>query len=149
MKLSRLLVLSLAVLAGPAFAQSNLQVTTSSSALTGSAPTVDTDGISINGALGFAVIVSADAAQTITGGSLLCYYYGPVSSGAGSGAGVTFDWMRCPTGFDFTPATGARRAASGDYETLVGWGRIAFVPSSVTVSGGTTVSVTVAVRRVR
>jgi hypothetical protein len=114
--------------------------------LTGSPPTLSTDGASIDAADGFNVTVSANSGQTITGGSLLCYFYGAVSS-SGSGSPPTRRWMRCPAVLDFTPGTSVRDAPSGDYQTPVGWGRIAYIPSAVTVSGGSTVTVTIAVRK--
>lgn len=145
MKRTALIIATLA-LALPALGQTRLFSVTSTHNLTGSAPTLATDGAAIDGALGFSVVVSANAAQTITGGSLLCYYYGAVSSG-GSGTTPTRRWMRCPSALDFTPGTSVRDAPSGDYETPVAWGRIAYIPSSVTVSGGTTVAVTITVRK--
>lgn len=118
--------------------------TTTTQNLTGSAPTLATEGVDLSDALGYAVVVSAASGQTISGGSLLCYYYGAVGSGPG-GSG-TRRWMRAAQ-FDFTPATSVRDAPSGDFATPAGFGRIHYVPSSVTVSSGTTVDVTIAVRR--
>jgi hypothetical protein len=142
------LLLSLLTLPGLAFGQASgtasFSVTTTQN-LTGSAPTLSTDGADLTNALGFIVTVTANTGQTITGGSLLCYYYGAVSTAGGNAA--TKRWMRCPTTLDFTPATGAQDAPSGDFQTLVGYGRIQYVPSSVTVSSGTTVGVTITVRK--
>lgn len=119
-------------------------VDTSRQNLTGTAPTAATDGISLLNATGYTVTVSADSAQTITGGSLLCYYLGAVNF---SGSEPTMRWMRCPTGLDCTPATGARDASCGDFEPLTGFGKIKYIPSSITVSGGTQVDVTITVKR--
>lgn len=140
------ILLLVALLAGPALGQTNVTVKSTSFALSASAPTLATDGVDISDAQGFAVVVSADSAQTITGGSLLCYWYVPVTS-KDSSTGVTYRWAQCATGFDFTPRTGGRDAPSADYEPLVGVSRVFFRTSSVTVSGGTTVNVTLVVRK--
>lgn len=117
-----------------------------SSALTGSTPALVSDGASLENASGYTVVLSAPSGQTITGGSLLCWYYGCVTAG-GSGTACTRRWMRCPASLDFTPATGVRDAPSGDYITPTGAGRITYVPSSVTVSSGSTVVTTITVRK--
>lgn len=144
--MKKVLAVALFLWAGSALAQgASIAVTkTLRQNLTGSAPTLATDGVDIAGSAGFVVTVSADAAQTITGGSLLCYYYGPVNV---SGTQPTFRWMRCPTSLDFTPATGARDAPSGDYQPTASVGRVFFMPSSLTVSGGTQVDVTITSRK--
>lgn len=107
-------------------------------ALTGTAPTLSTQGMPLRRgkerAQGFRVTATADSGQTITGGALRCYFFGQVTS----------RWARCPD-FDITLATGGRDAVSVDFEPLVGYGRIHYVPDAVTVSGGTTVVVTLEV----
>lgn len=135
-------------LGAPAFAQqtSRLVTKTVSFGLSASAPSLATDGVDISNAQGFAVVVSAPAAQTITGGSLLCYWYVPVT-GAESSTGVTYRWAQCAAGQDFTPRTGGRDAPSGDYQPLVGVSRVFFRTSSVTVSSGSAVDVTLVVRK--
>lgn len=138
-------VVGLAV-AVPAAAQNRVYSKTTTQNLTGSAPTLATEGVDLTNALGYNVVVSAAAAQTITGGSLLCYFYGPVVASVASGTAPTQRWMRCPSSLDFTPGTGVRDAPSGDFQTPVGFGRIHYVPSSVTVSSGTTVTVTITAR---
>lgn len=138
----------LALVSAPSFAQNTGTESFSVSStqnLTGSAPTLDTDGANLANALGYVVVVSAASGQTITGGNLLCYYQGAVAAGGGNAG--TRRWMRCPSTLDFSPATGGRDASSGDFTTPVGFGRIQYVPSSVTVSGGTTVTVTISVRK--
>jgi hypothetical protein len=139
------LLLALA-LATPALGQAVVVKTLTGQALSMSAPTLATDGVDLTNAQGFAVVVSAESTRTITGGSLLCYWYVPVT-GQTSSTGVTYRWTRCAAGLDFTPRTGARDAPSLDYEPLVGVSRVAFVTSSVTVSAGTTVDVTIIVRK--
>jgi hypothetical protein len=144
--MKKALAVVLCLWAGAALAQgaSTAVTKTFRQNLTGTAPTSATDGVDISGAAGFVVIVSADLAATLTGGSLLCYYYGAVNV---SGTQPTFRWMRCPTSLDFTPGTGVRDAPSGDYETPAGFGKIKYMPSAITVSGGTQVDVTITVRK--
>ncbi len=106
-----------------------------SHALTSAAPTLSTQGLSLSKrgpASGFRVIVSAQAGATVTGGTARCYFFGP----------VTTRWMRCPN-FDVTLTTGVRDSVSVDFHPLVGWGRIYYATDAVTVSAGTTVTVTV------
>lgn len=104
--------------------------------LTGSAPTLATDGASLNGASHFQVVVSAVEGQTLSGaGSLHCYYRSTKAA----------RWMRCRSDFDITVnVAGVRDLPSRAFEAFPG-GRIMYVPSGVTVSGGTTVDVTIEV----
>lgn len=116
--------------------------------LSGTAPSEATQGIETSGTEGATCVISAPSGQTISGGSLLCYYYGPVSVNA-DGTVAERRWMRYAAG-DFTPATGQRDAASGDNAVYVGAGRLTWVPSGITLSGvGTTVTVTLVSRRRR
>lgn len=142
----------LVALAGPAaFAQNNgssYAAKTFTQTLTGSAPTLATDGISLDGAEGWSVTVSAPSGQTISGGSLICYFYAPVSSSGIHGSEVTRRWTLCASALNVTPATGSRDPPSLNFLSSVRGGRIAYVPSSITLSGaGTTVDVTIEVRR--
>lgn len=141
--LAAVLALALAV---PALAQQRVFSKTFTQNLTGSAPTLATDGVDLTNAAGYSVVVSAASGQTITGGTLLCYYSGSVSANAVSGTAPTQRWMRCPSTLDITPGTSVRDAPSGDFEVLVGFGRLKYVPSSITVSSGSTVDVTITVR---
>lgn len=149
-RLGLILAVLVLALAPRTLAQSRSFSKTFTQNLTGSAPTLATDGVDISNATGFSVVVSAAAAQTITGGAANCYYYGPVSQVATtqSGTGATFRWTRCPASLDFTPTTGVRDASSGDFRAAVGVGgsRIKYVPAAITVSSGTTVDVTISVR---
>lgn len=142
-------LLLLAVVSAVALAQSTTSFSVATTQnLTGSAPTLSTEGANLENALGFDVVVSANAAQTLTavGSGLLCYYYGATSTGTGSSA--TRRWMRCPASLDCTTfQTGLRDGSCGSYTTPVGFGRVQYVPSAVTVSSGTTVDVTITVRR--
>lgn len=124
------LVLALFV-AAPALAQKVVRTNAESQALTGSAPTAAGDGLGLDALEGFHVTVSAPSGQTISGGTLLCYYFEVALS----------RWARCSSAFDLTPQTGQRDWTSPDVEVLVGGGRVKFIPSSITLSGaGTSVS---------
>lgn len=149
--MKRLLVLLAALATVPAFAQANGTAAgrTFSSALTGSAPTLADDGVDLSGASGYVVVLSAPASQTITGGSLLCYYRGCVAWNSAGNACLTLRWMRCPSSLDFTPGTGVLDAPSGDFSTPAGYGRIKYVPSSVTVSSGSTVTISITARKTK
>lgn len=146
------LLLLLSLTAAPALAQSSADCRTATQLLTGSAPTATQDGVTLSEATGYVVVVSAPAGQTISGGSLLCYYLGVVSAPAAGAApgssSITTRWMRCDTALDITPTTGVRDYAKPDYTSTAGMGKVKYVPSSITLSGaGTTVDVTVCVRR--
>jgi hypothetical protein len=116
-------------------------------ALSASAPSAATDGISVDSGMACACVLSADSGATITGGSLLGYVYMPVTSNA-DGTPATFRWFPFAA-LNWTPETGARDAASGDKDVLTGVGRVAWRTSSVTVSAGTTVTLTMISRRSR
>jgi hypothetical protein len=106
---------------------------TESQALSRAAPTLATEGISLADIRGYRVVASAGAAATITGGSLLCYYYSP----------NTARWARCSAALDLTLATGARDSVSADFRVAAGAGRLLYAASSVTLSSGSAVVVTV------
>lgn len=94
----------------------------------GSAPTADTDGVALGPiGQGFAVIVSADSGQTLSGaGTLLAYVY----------SGAVGRWIRCAD-LDITVGTSGVRDLTFNAIWVAGRkGRVAFVPSSVTVSSG-------------
>ena len=147
--MKRAAVFLLAVLGAVALAQSTTAYSRATThALTGSAPTLDTDGADLTNAMGYDVVVSAENTRTLStvGSGLLCYYLGAVATG--SGAAATKRWMRCPTSLDCTNfPTGGRDGPCGSFTTPVGFGRVSYVPSAVTVSGGSTVDVTITVRR--
>lgn len=105
-------------------------------ALTRAAPTAATEGASLAGATGYRVTVSAPSGQTITGGSILCYTYNPTLK----------RWARCKSAFDITLLTGVRDSPSEEFKVAVGGGRVLFATDSVTLSGGTTVVVTIDVK---
>lgn len=101
-----------------------------------------TSGVDINVGGGVAVVLCAEAAQTISSGSLRAYVYLPVNE-ANTDAGVwpAHLWLPYPV-LDFTPSTGNRCAASGDKVSYTGFGRIVWVEDDIAVSGGTTVTIT-------
>lgn len=148
---ARFLALAVALGALPALAQSNdglYKAKTFTQNLTGSAPSAADDGIELAGMVGWSVTVSAPSGQTITGGSLTCYFYAPVSSTGGTRAAVTRRWTPCDSRLNITPTTGVRDPPSLNFVTYVRSGRIAYVPNAITLSGaGTTVDVTIEVRK--
>lgn len=102
-----------------------------SQALTASAPSQATDGVALDDAAGFRVTLKGDAGN-LTGGALLAYYYD-----ANNG------WTRNPD-LDLTVAAGPNaKQTFPDQAVFARFGRVAYVPSAVTVSAGTTVTVRV------
>lgn len=107
-------------------------LTESAVLLTGTAPSASTEGISLTGVTAVRVVISGPSGQTITGGYIDCYYRPPSLA----------RWTPCLTP-SVTLRTGSRDAPTFDYEYLVGYGRLRWVPRAVTLSGaGTTVDVT-------
>lgn len=84
-------------------------------------------GAILSDAKGYYVCVEADSGQTLSGaGSLLAYLWNPLT-------GV---WARTPD-LDFTVTASATRGMGFlGAEVVSGRGRIAYVPSGVTVSSG-------------
>lgn len=107
-----------------------------SQALTRAAPTLATEGLSLAGAMGYRVTVSAGAGQTITGGTAKCYFM-PI---------ITGRWARCPTALDLTPGTSVRDWSSSDFAVYVGMGRVLYASDSITLSAGTAVTIAVEAR---
>lgn len=106
--------------------------------LTGSAPTLATEGQALEDLKSVSVVVetATPATQTLSGaGSLLCYVYDGATGGPGA-------WSRHPAG-DFTVTlSGVARQSFEPVEVLVNRkGRVLWVPSGVTVSAGATVTV--------
>jgi hypothetical protein len=135
--------LSLLLVSAPAFAQ-KMEATAFTQNLTGSAPTLGTDGVSLAGATHYQVTVSAASGQTLSGaGTLTCYYYGAVD---GSG---TRRWFPCDSTLNVAVnKSGQRDMTSLQFPVGIPSGRLMYVTSGVTVSGGTTVVVTIEVRRI-
>lgn len=112
----------------------------SSQNLTGSAPTLSTDGQAIRDLAAITVILetATPASQTLAGGGTLkCYIYDAADQGPGA-------WSRCPD-LDLTVPSGASGEARVAFQAIQVIGpraaRIKWIPSSVTVSAGTTVTV--------
>lgn len=99
--------------------------------LTGSAPASATDGIALRGIVGYRLSVCATSTNTLSGaGTVLAYVYVP-TQGA---------WARNPS-LDFTmSASSVKCQLFPDIISYIHWGQLKYVPSGVTVSGGTTVS---------
>lgn len=109
-------------------------------------------GVDLSGAVGYIVTTSADRTdgglQTLLSGTTKCCVYAAVSSG-GSGVNATKRWMPCSTALDVALADGAGRRdfSSAEFESVVGAGKVDYVPSAILVDGGTSVSVTITVRK--
>lgn len=103
-----------------------------SQALSRAAPTTSsTDGIALKGVVGYRLSVCAATSQAITGGSIIFW----VQDADGL-------WGDNPTLKQTLTSTGQRcQVVGGDWEPLVRGGRFLPATSSVTVSGGTTVTV--------
>lgn len=113
------------------------------SPVTGSAPTVEADGLPCYDCTTVTVIVSAPAGQTLSGaGSLQAYEWSPAFAVKG---GVNGRWVRVPS-MDFTLATsGVRDLEAGvvviapfaqQNDSAMPRTQIQYVPSGVTFSGG-------------
>jgi hypothetical protein len=162
----RLLALLAALSAAVALAQSNsyeYAAKTFTQDLSGAAPSTDEDGVSLDRVQGWSVCLSAPSGQVITGGGATCYDYAAISSSGVHRTPVTRRWLPCDSELNFTPATGQRDACSLNFVSDVKAGRIAYVPSAVTVllsdggvvrmadggiQDGGTVDVTIEIRRI-
>lgn len=128
---------------GPAWALSRRW--SQSQTLTQAAPSATCTGASTSATCGLdlatlkgyrvCVQVAIPASQTLSGaGSLQAYYY-------------DYDlaaWARSDTSLDFTvSASGVAQACSPDYAVLAQKGRVYYAATGVTVSAGTTVTVSV------
>ncbi len=107
-------------------------------ALTEAAPSGNTgDGVDLSGVDSVCVSVDAPAGQTLSGGgSLLAYRYSYALGG----------WKRAPEfDLDLSDATGLSLSAMtfAPREVRHKSGRVAWIPSSVTVSGGTALTITI------
>jgi hypothetical protein len=94
---------------------------------TEAAPSGAEDGSLLSGVGGFSVVVEADAAQTLSGaGTLLAYLY----------SDVTGRWSRAPDLDLYVSASAVRGQGFPGFAVSSSRGRVAYVPSGVTVSGG-------------
>ena len=104
--------------------------------LTGSAPTVQGDGIPLKGLTKLFVVLQANSSQTLSGaGSLQCYVYDGATGGVGG-------WARYKPGDCAVSSSGVQSEAYPTFYVDAPRNDYAcWVPSGVTVSGGTTVTV--------
>lgn len=113
--------------------------------LTGTAPTAKTEGQPLKGLTALTVVVetAVPASQTLSGaGTLLCYMWDSFDGSAKGGPAAVGAWSRCPAGDLSVTLTAVPRQAFGAYPVIGARGaRIMWVPSGVTVSAGTTVTV--------
>lgn len=102
-----------------------------SQALSRAAPaTSSTDGVALKGVVAFRLSVCAASGQAVTGGTIL--FWTQDADGL---------WADNPTLKQTLVSSGQRcQVVGGDWETLVRAGRFLPATSSVTVSGGTTVT---------
>lgn len=109
-----------------------------------------TSGVDISNAAGVTAVLAAEATRTITGGALRAYAYLPVSANK-NGEAATWAWVPYNDGdVDTLSSTVADRYKPiGDKLPLTGVGRVVYLPDAVTVSAGTTVTLTYTVRRKR
>lgn len=115
--------------------------TTANNLATNAALLTATSGVDLVGGGGVAGVICAESTRTITGGNLRAYVYMPILETATATDPVTYAWFPYAA-LDVTPSTGNRCAATGDKQSWSGFGRIAWVEDDVTVSGGTTITVT-------
>lgn len=100
------------------------------SPVTGSAPTLATDGLFVGNTVAAAVVIRCPASQTLSGaGTLDCYTYDhKVES-----------WARAPGGDFDVDTSGVRTLGFDAVDVLCGRsGRVKWVPNGVTFSGGST-----------
>lgn len=115
---------------------SSYRYSTENQILSRAAPTLVTEGMSLQNIAGYQITITAPSGQTITGGTLECYYMST----------YTFRWARCSSSMDLTPRTGGRDWTSPNVEVAVGLGRVLYAAASITLSGGTTVDVSIEAR---
>lgn len=96
------------------------------------APTLITEGISLDKAKGYQVIVSAVTGQTLSGAGTLDSYYWNTALAA---------WVKGPT--LAVSSSGIRRMTFAPVSVFLPTGRIFFAANGVTISGGTNVDVRV------
>lgn len=100
-------------------------------ALTGTACTSlsgTSTGVDLTSVNGWRAIASAPAGQTFTGGTAQCCFYSATNA----------RWSNCDSKLNLTLTSGARDVVGLDNRSSVGMGRLHYVGSSVTLSGGTT-----------
>lgn len=170
----RLIPLVLVLVAGLALAQNSPTLSSwthtvshaEGSAADGGQPTSSLDGVNVENAKGYRVVLSAgnaaDAGTTAflgAVGAAYCWAYMPVYSTGVSGSSVTRRWMRCAgstedgtspwaaSPLDVAAVNGRRDVVSYDFEIPVGAGRIDYVPRGISTDGGVSVTATIEVKR--
>lgn len=92
--------------------------------VTTNTPSAATDGVSLEGAVGSRCIVASANGTTIAGGTVVPWYYDPITSA----------WYQST--FSYTLATGNRRCVLPDEVVTVPFGRVYYELRSATNSGG-------------
>lgn len=135
--MKRLTIFTVLMLSAIALAAGSVRWSGLSMALTGVAPTLDTDGLALsmsqNGVgniRGWRATCRAEPGQTLTGGNVRVWLYSYATGlwGENRELGVTIP-----------PAYGKRQISWPDVEVHIPMGRVVLRPDAVTVSGGTTV----------
>jgi hypothetical protein len=124
--------------------------TVANSLATNVAALLATSGVDITNAKGVTGVLAAESTRTLTGGALRAYAYMPTVAN-NDGSVNTYSWVPYNAA-DITPVTSTvadRYFPFGDSAALTGVGRIVWLPDAITVSAGTTVSITYTTRRNR
>lgn len=110
-----------------------------------------TSGVSISNAEAVTAILAAEATRTLTSGAMRCYVYGPITSTADGNEGATSVWIPYNAlDADSVSSTVANRCFPlGDKNALTAIGRIVWLPDTLVVSAGSTVTLTYWTRRRR
>lgn len=124
-----LAALCAALVSVPAAAQTS-NPWTESQALTRTAPTASSEGANLSPYRSLRLSVCATSGNTLSGGTLAAYWYDPTDT----------LWKRNPS-LDVTVTATTRCQVFPDFEVGPMGGRVIWATSSVTVSGGTTVTV--------
>lgn len=131
---------------GPNLITKTETYTVANSLATNVAALTANSGLRIDRGGAVAVVVGAEATRTLSAGNMRCYVYMPVyEPNLDGGRGVSYAWFPFPS-LDFAIVSGNRYMASGDKQSFTGIGRIVWLPDSVTVSAGTTITTTLSVR---
>jgi hypothetical protein len=107
-------------------------------------------GVDISNGYGFSMVLAAESTRTLTSGALRCYLYSVVTC-SNYGSPATYAWVPYNDGDETTvSSTVANRYKTwNDRQPLVGVGRVVYLPDTIVVSAGTTVSITYSIRRSR
>lgn len=101
-------------------------------ALTESAPTLASEGVSLNAITSIVPVVRAPEGQTITSGTVLGYYRADYGE----------DWVRAPhADRDLTDVAGLASAALPAIPVISHHGRFALIANAVVLSGGAALTI--------